>query len=83
VGFNGYKDLTQGSKNGRNFSSSQGNTEFQDHEYYFYLRKVLTGTTALILVTGRVVSYCLREETYKLIHYLNKHDRLRTSITML
>lgn len=81
MGFNGYKDVTHGSKNGRIFSS-QGNTEFQDHKYYFYLREVLTGTMALILVTGRVVSYCLREKTYKLTHYLNRHDRPRTSVTV-
>jgi len=62
VGFNGYKDVSHGSTNGRNFSPSQGTSEFQGHEYYFYLRKVLTGTMALILVTGRVVSYCLREK---------------------
>ena len=66
MGFNGYKDVSHGFTNGRNFSSSQGTTEFQDHEYYFYLREVLTGTMALILVTGRVVSYCFREKTYKL-----------------
>ena len=40
--------------------------EFQDHEYYFYLREVLTGTMALILLTEHVVTYCLCEKTYKL-----------------
>jgi len=40
--------------------------EFQDHEYYSYFREVFTGTMALILVTGRVVTYCLCEKTYKL-----------------
>jgi len=40
--------------------------EFQDHEYYFYLREVVTGTMALILVTGRVANCWLCEKTYKL-----------------
>jgi hypothetical protein len=69
--FSGYKDVSHGSTNGRNFSSSRGTTEFQDHEYYFDLRKVLKETMALILVKGRVVNYCLRKKTYILTHYLN------------
>jgi len=40
--------------------------EFQDHEYYFYLRELLTGTMASILVTGRVANCWLCEKTYKL-----------------
>jgi hypothetical protein len=63
VGFNGYKDVSHGSTNGRNVSSSRATTELLQYEYYFDLREVLTATMALILVTGRVVSNCLREKT--------------------
>jgi hypothetical protein len=50
VGFNGYKDVFHGSKNGRNFSSRQGTADFKDYEYYFYIREVLKGIMALFFV---------------------------------